>query len=425
MITFGSLFAGVGGADLGFERAGLECRWQVEIDPQCRRVLERHWPGVTRHEDVRECGKRNLERVDVICFGFPCQDLSVAGKREGLKGGRSGLYFEAMRIVRELQPAVIVAENVPGLLSSNGGRDFGAVLNEMVQCGARDVGWRILDARYFGVAQRRRRVFLVADFRAQRAGEILFERPCGCGNPPPGREAGAAAATTVIKGAAIGRKPENGPQRGEFLSDGSTFTLNCTEVHAVAHTLRAEGHDASEDGTGRGTPLVAFNVHSANSCAKEHHAYQTEHTKSLDSTGGFASGQGGTVIAWTQRTRDGAANVEAQPGSKNQAYVAYGISSDAVDRSGEGDGSAKQRAGLGITEELSPSIRSRSNNSVGGLMGVRRLLPVECNRLQAFPDDWLDLGPPLSDSAKYRMLGNAICVNVAEWIGRRIVEAMR
>src|SRR5712692_3880017 len=127
-LTYGSVFAGIGGFDLGFASAGLRCAFQIEIDADCNRVLERHYPGVLRFADVRECGKHNLPSVDVICFGSPCQDLSVAGKRAGLGGERSGLFYEAMRIVRELSPALVVFENVPGLLSSNGGRDFLAVL---------------------------------------------------------------------------------------------------------------------------------------------------------------------------------------------------------------------------------------------------------------------------------------------------------
>src|SRR5690625_1118978 len=122
-MTFGSLFAGIGGFDLGLEQSGMDCKWQVEIEPFPRRVLERHWPGLHRPEDVRDVGGNNLESVDLICGGFPCQDLSVAGRRAGLAGERSGLFFEFMRIVDELAPCWVLIENVPGLLSSAGGRD--------------------------------------------------------------------------------------------------------------------------------------------------------------------------------------------------------------------------------------------------------------------------------------------------------------
>jgi len=104
MTTFGSLFSGIGGFDLGFERAGMSCKWQVEIDDAAAGVLDRHWSGVAKYKDVRNVGRDNLETVDVICGGFPCQDLSIAGKRAGLDGERSGLWFEFRRIVEELKP---------------------------------------------------------------------------------------------------------------------------------------------------------------------------------------------------------------------------------------------------------------------------------------------------------------------------------
>src|SRR5437016_3676006 len=120
----GELFAGIGGFGLAFERTGFEVAWQVEIDKDCNRVLATHWPNVERFEDVRDVGAHNLAPVDVITFGSPCQDLSLAGKRGGLNAERSGLFFEAIRIIRELRPAIAVWENVPGAFSSNDGRDF-------------------------------------------------------------------------------------------------------------------------------------------------------------------------------------------------------------------------------------------------------------------------------------------------------------
>src|SRR5690242_6940886 len=115
-MTFGSLFSGIGGIDLGLERAGFECRWQVEIDPFCRQVLEKHWPGVKRYGDIRTIRGSELEPVDLLAGGFPCQDLSQAGKRAGIEGARSGLWFEFARLVGELRPRYVLIENVPGLL---------------------------------------------------------------------------------------------------------------------------------------------------------------------------------------------------------------------------------------------------------------------------------------------------------------------
>lgn len=127
-MRFVSLFSGIGGFDLGFERAGMTCLAQVEIDANARAVLARHFPTVQQFEDVRHVGRHNLPACDVLCGGFPCQDLSVAGDRAGLAGERSGLYFEFQRIIMELRPTYVVIENVPGLFSSNDGRDFAIVL---------------------------------------------------------------------------------------------------------------------------------------------------------------------------------------------------------------------------------------------------------------------------------------------------------
>jgi DNA (cytosine-5)-methyltransferase 1 len=186
--TYGSLFTGIGGWDLAADRAGMRCLFQVEIDPVCRSVLARHWPDVERFEDVCDVGAHNLPPVDVILFSAPCQDLSVAGKRAGLDGARSGLYFEATRIIRELRPALALFEQVPGLLSSHGGRDFGLTLDALADIGALDIGWSVLDARYWRVAQRRRRLYVVSDFRANRGSQILSLADGLSGHPAPGRE---------------------------------------------------------------------------------------------------------------------------------------------------------------------------------------------------------------------------------------------
>ncbi|HXJ75741.1 MAG TPA: DNA (cytosine-5-)-methyltransferase [Candidatus Dormibacteraeota bacterium] len=165
--TLGSLFAGIGGIDLGFERAGWRTAWQVEINPVNRAVLAHRFPDAARFEDVRRVGSQELARVDCIAAGFPCQDISTAGgarkdrSKVGLRGERSGLFFEVIRILKEVQPAWVVLENVAALLSSNDCQDFQVVIGRLADCGY--VGfWRVLNSQYFGIPQRRRRVFLVA-----------------------------------------------------------------------------------------------------------------------------------------------------------------------------------------------------------------------------------------------------------------------
>jgi DNA (cytosine-5)-methyltransferase 1 len=156
-LTFGSLFAGIGGFDLGFERAGMVCKWQVEIDDYATRVLEKHWPNVHRERDIRECGSHNLKRVDVICGGFPCQDISYAGLGAGLEGERSGLFFEAVRLVRQLQPRFVVLENVAALLT----RGLDRVLGTLAEIGF-DAEWHCIPSGVFGSHFRRDRMFIIA-----------------------------------------------------------------------------------------------------------------------------------------------------------------------------------------------------------------------------------------------------------------------
>ena len=153
--TVGSLFAGIGGFDLGFEREGYEIRWQVEIDKYCNKVLAKHWPEVPRYDDVRDCGLHNLEPVDVIMGGFPCQDLSLAGKQKGLDGERSALWWDYHRIIGELRPRFTVVENVPNLLN----RGIDRVCGSLAEIGY-DAEWHIVSAADVGAPHLRKRVWL-------------------------------------------------------------------------------------------------------------------------------------------------------------------------------------------------------------------------------------------------------------------------
>lgn len=198
-LTVGSLFSGVGGLDLGLERAGMRVAWQVEIDDYATRVLARHWPDVPRFRDVRECGRHNLAPVDLVAGGFPCQPHSLAGKR-GASGDDRDLWGEFARILRELKPRWVVAENVPGLLSSEAGRFFGRVLRDLAASGY-DAEWDCLPAAAFGAPHLRDRVFLVAHARGKQLSQ----------QSQPQSEGSAAADTG---GAGVLRPVANGHSRG-------------------------------------------------------------------------------------------------------------------------------------------------------------------------------------------------------------------
>lgn len=158
--TFGSLFAGIGGIDLGLERAGWTCKWQVENDPYCLAVLRKHWPNIPKFGDVKQLDGSELEPVDLICGGFPCQPVSCAGKRKAQADER-WLWPEFARIIRMVRPRFVLVENVPGILSANGGRAMGEVLGDLAACGY-DAEWNRLSATSVGAPHLRERIFIVA-----------------------------------------------------------------------------------------------------------------------------------------------------------------------------------------------------------------------------------------------------------------------
>ena len=206
-MRFVSLFAGVGGFDLGLESAGHTCVGQVEIDKNAQKVLKKHWPDVPLHNDVTtaidwadEIGLTGT--VDIVVGGFPCQDVSVAGRRVGLAGERSGLFFDALAFTTHVKAKTLILENVPGLLSSNQGRDFGVVLTSLADAGYSNIEWRVLDSQFFGVPQRRRRVFVVASLGTEPFKQVLSEREGGTGNftPSQSSQQGSSRTTTDSTG---------------------------------------------------------------------------------------------------------------------------------------------------------------------------------------------------------------------------------
>ena len=374
----GSLFSGIEGFGLGFERAAIPIAWSCEIDKDARKVLAEHWPTTHCYPDVKELDG-TAPRVDVLCGGFPCQDLSVAGNRAGLAGERSGLFHEFMRVAGALAPRWVVIENVPGLLSSQDGRDMGTVLGTLADLG---YGWayRVLDAQFFGVAQRRRRVFIVGHLGdAPRAASVLFEPESCDGDSAPSREARQAVAATLGSRAG-GSRTTDLDGIGSYVCDGIPTPLG--PVGPLTSRTGSLRGDAAEGGQ-----YVACTVHGEHSTAMTGRgdaavAFPTDRVRSLDTTGGYATNQGGTIVAFSENQR----------GEVLETEISHQLTT----------GGGKPGQGY-------PAVRQD--------MQVRRLTPLECERLQGFPDGWTAC---LSDSARYRTLGNAVAVPVAEWIASRI-----
>lgn len=470
MHTIGSLFAGVGGFDLGFERAGFATRWQVEIDKAAQSVLRLRFPHAALFSDVREVGAQNLEPVDVLTFGSPCQDLSVAGKRAGLAGGRSGLFHEAARIIRELRdrygkPDFAIWENVPGAFSSNGGADFAAVVQTMVDLGARDVAWRVVDSQNFGVAQRRRRVFLVADFVGERAEQVLFEPESLRGNIAPGGKARKGASRGAAGGAGGGRQwpaevastlnAQYGTKQGledQHALNGAPLFVPVwiagasagAESHVdlagtlISHNSQHGGIIAPMDLSYTVTSKWAKGSGGPAGCEHQNLVLQpiAFDTTQITSPANYSRPQAGDpchplaagahppAIAF-HPTQDPISSVDVSHAVSNGSKS--GTATVAVCVTGEVTHALTTTAKHGATEDGT----GRGCPIVAQPFSVRRLVPAETEILQGFPQGWTAEGidakgvrKPQADGPRYKQMGNAVTVNVAEWIARRVASVI-
>lgn len=233
-----SFFAGIGGFDLGCERAGMEVVFQCEINTFCHKVLKKHWPDIPLQKDIKTLTAEEIPEANIWCGGFPCQDVSLAnqGKRKGLKGERSGLFYTYAKLVKARKPEWLVIENVPGLLNSHDGADFKILLQTLDEFGY-GVSWRILDAKYFGTPQRRRRVYIVASLGDMRSARVLFDDRANSVVTKQGQGERSNFTSEIRKGlsradifsiqhASIGRKHTAGPQAKGYRNDGETYTLD-------------------------------------------------------------------------------------------------------------------------------------------------------------------------------------------------------
>jgi len=388
-VIFGSVCSGIEAASVAWHPLGWRAAFLSDIEAFPRAVLAHHYPDVPLRGDFTQIQAGEHEPIGLLVGGTPCQSFSVAGLRGGMDDDRGNLALEYLRLADRLRPRWLVWENVPGVLSSNGGRDFGSILGGMVELGY-GFAYRVLDAQFFGVAQRRRRVFAVGyagDWRPPAA--VLFERQSLSGHPSPRRKAGQGRSPVPGQRLAFG-----GGNPGP-IDVGTTLTAHGVRMDFeaepfVAHTLRAEGFDASEDGTGRGTPLVpvCFSAKDSGADAMEDCAPTLRagsHDKSHANAGVMPA------VAFALRGREGGALPE-------------------VEGDGETVGTLRAASGGSSRDDLASS-------------SVRRLTPRECERLQGFPDDYTAVPyrkKPAADGPRYRALGNSMAVPVMRWIGERI-----
>ncbi len=331
-MRFVDLFGGIGGFRLALEQVGLECVFACEINRYARQIYSQRFKVNHPYpEDIREM--EQMPECDLVCAGVPCQDVSVAGKRKGLYGEKTGLFFEFIRLLERTKPRWVLFENVPGLLSSKKGRDFAVVLNEMGKCGY-GLCWRILDSQYFGVPQRRRRVFVVGHLGGICPPEILFESEGGRGDSAKVQKAGEDIAHCL---------------------DGRSGGVSAKENQQTLVTVLPWGEGGLEPG--RASMLVPS--------LTAHHPRDTGAEMLV-------------LDAYNQRVSD-----------KSPTFCGS-----------KGD------------VDTTPCVFKDSS--------VRRLTPLECEWLQGFPDGWTE---GLSDTQRYKCLGNAVTVPVIEWLGKRIMEA--
>lgn len=396
----------------------------AEIEAAPRAVLAHHYPDTPLRGDFTEIRGDEYGPVDLLVGGTPCQSFSIAGLRGGLDDGRGNLSLEFARLADRARPRWVVWENVPGVLSSGGGRDFGSILGALAELGY-GIAYRVLDAQHFGVPQRRRRVFVVGylgDWR--RAAAVLFERHSLSGDTAPRREKGQDVAGVLTSRASAGTDEATAGYLQAVApclnaAFGSKLGLDNQHIDSgaglfVAHSLRGEGFDASEDGTGRGTPLVpvAFDWYASQSQSLP----IGEQCPPLKTTMQPA-------VAFAQNARDevrlfggdgqSVGALGAQPSMKQQSYVAFDM------RGREG---GAQFEGPHDTANIRAASGGSSRSYVAA-SAVRRLTPRECERLQGFSDDFTLVpyrGRMMADGPRYKMLGNSMAVPVLTWIGQRI-----
>lgn len=444
-MIYGSICSGIEAATVAWRGLGWRAAFLSEIEPFPRRLLAYHYPDVPLHGDFTTIKENEYEPIDILCGGTPCQSFSVAGKRRGLDDPRGNLTLEFVALAKRLNARWLFWENVPGVLSQNGGADFAEFISLLAECGY-GVCWRVFDAKHFGIPQRRRRVFLVAYLGNWRpAAAVLFERESLRGDIAPRGEAGKEIAGTVTARTCRSRGADdaaNGhfavseiqePQgfdmqgfgkygdgqaastvKARDYKDATDLVVNAY-VPDISRTLTAEGADGSFTADGRGMELIAF--------TKGDHGQDA--TANLSPTlrkGGEGGGQQVAIAYDLQQITSATNRSNPQAGDPVHTLAASNAANAAVATFKIGQGA--MAGGIGYSEETAPTLTAAASGTqkAPGLlqgMGVRRLTPRECERLQGFPDDYT-LIDGAADSPRYKAIGNSWAVPVVRWIGGRI-----
>lgn len=438
-----SIFSGVEAATLAWEPLGWEPLAFSEIEPFPCAVLAERWPDVPNLGDITKIDwKEEIDgAIDLVVGGSPCQSFSVAGKREGLKGA-SGLMFEYIRCVQELRPRWFLWENVPGALTSEDGGAFGQLLSEMDELGY-SLAWRVLDAQFFGVAQRRRRLFLVGHLGAESPAEVLFEPDCLSGYPQSSREKRKELARRAGRSAACAGFKYNAAPRantiGYAIEQANTLTADwhAPAVLPLQGNMIGRADSAGPAGKGYGMPGdPAFTLNCVDRQGVAISQYGTEIAGCLTARGDSSpcADRGQNIVG--DGTLSGA--LAARPGMKQATFACTGGTYPINEQIATRDKKLGRGTGLGVGADGDPAftlladyphmVASEIADKPAEVnpMLVRRLTPLECERLQGFPDGHTLIawkGKPAEecpDGPRYKAIGNSMAVPVMRWIGRRI-----
>jgi DNA (cytosine-5)-methyltransferase 1 len=453
-MRFASVCSGIEAASVAWYPLGWTPAFYAEIEAFPSAVLSHHYPEVENRGDIRRFAQWPDADIDVLVGGTPCQSFSVAGLRAGLDDPRGNLMLTYLAIAQRYRPAWLVWENVPGVLSIDGGRTFGTLLGGLGQLG---YGWayRSLDAQYFNLAQRRQRVFVVASIGGWRcAAAVLFERASLSGHPAPSRDAREAIAGAINAGAHPGSYNGQDASAGSLLAFGGNNTSGpidaATACNAkggsgridfesetlITHSLRADGFVASEDGSGRGTPLIAI-------CFDETQitsATNRCNPQAGDPSHPLVAGARPPTIAFSCKDHGADSAHDVAPtlramghdGSHatagGQLAIAEPFTLASRGRNGLHELEYRQD---GVANALLTPSGGRDGMGIGAIASgyaVRRLTPRECERLQGFEDDYSLIpyrGKPAADGPRYKALGNSMAVPVMRWLGQRIERVSR